>query len=309
MTVVPRVTRRGGEWTSTIEDVFGKVTRDNWNALQKVWNEPDYDVQNKLKRELVPAWIPGEFRGGRALANRMSFSGLLILDLDGRDNPDWTVNGMKTVLKNWANEMGEPYCAYIGLSVRRHGLFAVLLVPDSAEDIVIFRNLAMAARSELAEKGLTADPACDNPIQSRYLSFDEERVIRRNPGLWTKMAAPESSPPPPQQPTQLSHTARYDAINGKLEEIVERIVCRAEMQNEPVFSSFAEWWMLSMSLAGEFGEAGRQWFLRFSKVWSLVNGPQRQDPDKFFTKSLRDTRHRVGIGFLLGKAKQRLRQW
>lgn len=274
----------------------------NRTMLMQLWNtEGDENKQAEIKGGL-PIWFPGGVFGkSHELFERKTFSNLLCLDIDGKDNPDKTPEEIKQLLSEWRNEEGKPYVGYAGLSCRRHGVFALIRVPNKAQILSEYRKYYAAIEEEIRQQyGIVIDERSSNPAQARFISLDYRPIFNEDPAVWCKQketGKPETKPITPRREPPKGEW-RKSTI-----ELLEYIVQAAEYAGEPLFYTEKEWWQLCNALTSNLGEAGRDLFVRLSNVWSNALGEaQKIDPDRFYTDQMRTT-YSASIGFIINRAK------
>lgn len=273
----------------------------NYSLLQQLWDAAGNKEKETEIKGCLPIWFPGgRFEGAHELANRKSFSGLMCLDIDGKDNPGKTPEEIKQVLSGWCNDKGVPYVGYAGLSCRRRGVFVLVRVPERAQIAEEYKRYYAAIEEEIKQQyGIVIDKCSSNPAQARIISFDDEPIFNEFPAVWDKQKEGVEV-----EPTRLRCAPPNGEWRKSTGELIEYVVQAAEYANEPLFYSEKEWWQLCVALTSNFGESGRSWFIRLSNVWSNALGQlQKTDPDRFYTEQMNKASYAASIGFIINKAK------
>ena len=241
--------------------------------------ETDEVRKKAIKLSLPMATVSGWFASPRKVENLQRHSGFLCIDIDGKDNPAWSVADMKQVL-SLREEV-----AYAAMSVGGNGAFAILPLayPERHEEQFD------AIREEfLTDYDLKLDKSCRDVTRLRALSYDPDPYINeqamRYEGLYTytpTLAAPSLT------------GASGDLIK------VKRCVEMIEQYGIDITGNYDDWVRIGASLAS-LGEEGRYYF---HKVSSMYPDYKYQETDRKFTALLRVPR-RSGLGNFFFWCKQ-----
>lgn len=137
-----------------------------WRAqIDRVRACSDPKMRRMLKAGL-PVVTPAGIFTRRNRHSLHTYSGLLCIDIDGKDNPD---------IRDWGlvkRQLGTlETLLYAGLSVSGRGLFLLFRVVDPAIYPAAFRSITQQLREQF---GLVADKACKDICRLRCVSYDEE---------------------------------------------------------------------------------------------------------------------------------------
>lgn len=184
---------------------YGELIVKARKAYKRSLIDPEaMDEYRALKSQIPCASISAVMYESRKEENMKAHTGLICIDIDGKDNPhitDWSL------VKEHLSEFD--CVAYIGLSLSGNGLFVVMPidwplmveVPDlsaSAEE----RRLAIAKVKDLHVRqfkaiqdsflrmGLVIDKACSNLDRLRILSLDEEPYYNEDASSYPYIAQP-----------------------------------------------------------------------------------------------------------------------
>ena len=235
----------------------------------------DDSRSTRIKKSL-PLWYPsGRFYGNRTKGDLQSFSQLLSVDIDAKDN-DLSPDEMKDILS------GFKFVFYAGYSARGWGCFALIPIPEDGADDARFAGYFRSVADIMQKNGLTADPACSNVNRARFLSSDDCPYIADTVEVWQTWSAPKSR--------------EYRRM--------EILVTKLERAGVDLFPTQHDWFVCGRCLASEFAEDGRRFFLRISDLWSKVHGlTHKQDPGKMYDYLMKGKRL-CGLGFIYKTAKE-----
>ena len=110
----------------------------------------------------------------------LEHTGLICIDIDGKDNPDITdMEQLKSRL------LALEYVLYCGLSVSGKGLFCIIPIAEP----MMHRQHFYALERDFKEMGVVIDPACHDVCRLRGYSYDEKAYV--NPEAKTYVATLE----------------------------------------------------------------------------------------------------------------------
>lgn len=249
----------------------------------------DDSASTRIKKSL-PLWYPsGVFGGSRTKSDLREFSGLMSIDIDAKDN-DIDPDEMKEILS------GFRFVFYAGYSARGWGAFALVPIPMDGADDSRFSGYFRAVADIMSKNGLTVDASCSNVNRCRFLSFDDDAYIADTVEVWETWKAPTVTPVSMFGDEPDEKTREYRRM--------DILITRLEKAGLDLFESQHDWFVCGRCLASEFGEDGRQFFLRISDLWSKVHGwSHQQDPNKMYSYLLKGKRL-CGLGYIYAKAKQ-----
>ena len=223
---------RSGEWKETVEKV----------------RKASPDKQKKLK-EALPCFMPsGVFAGAKAEDIRQR-SGFIAIDLDGKDNAEVEdFDSLKSLLK------ANPFIAYCARSVRGKGFFCLIPVEDPEKHRDYFRSL----RFLFWRSGLTVDPSCSDISRKRYVSYDPEPYINTGAEVFSWIRPTKDQDRKAQRPESDEEVKK--AVEDLLSSL-EKLSGKVSISDER-----APWFECLCALADQFGEDGRDYAHRFSKL-------------------------------------------
>ena len=260
--------------------------------IEKIRVTDDKEQRRQLKSGLWCATISARCESGRKETDPFEHTGLICVDIDAKDNPDFSdAQSMKAEICKVAEVL---YCA---LSVSGQGCFAILRLANTLEFEGHFRALVRLFRDRI---GIDLDTKCGNIKRLRYASYDPEpyinegapafRVIDKESAQSSdKGKSGESGAHPRVRAPTDSTTSSNDRMSD--EEKVERYVEEIERSHLDITEGYDQWLVIGMALSN-LGESGRSLFHRVS---SMNPSYKPGETDKKFNDLLRTTR-RVNLG-------------
>ena len=246
--------------------------------IERLRKEKNEDERRRLKGLLPTATISGLF-SYRDKQHLVEHSGLICIDIDGKDNPCVDMEQLKNDLKR-VKEI-----AYCGVSVGGKGLFCIIPIAHPVHHEAHFRAL----QKDFAGMGIVIDHNCKDVCRTRIVSFDPDPYI--NPQAETYIY---TCPQP--QPKQI----HYDHDNS--DETIRKVYdcCREiEQLNLDITTGYEDWFIVGASLAS-IGEDGREAFHIVSKRNPKYS---QEETDKKYTNLLRTiNNYSIGTFFHLCRA-------
>lgn len=136
----------------------------------------DKDGADALKKTLPAVSISGSIREGRrkgaADEGRFDHSGLLQIDLDGKDNPGLTVDEMRAML------MADPHVVAGFVTPSGAGIKGIASIP---RDVHGHKAAFLVAEQHFAALGLAIDKSVKDPVRLCFVSHDPQAWLREGP--------------------------------------------------------------------------------------------------------------------------------
>jgi hypothetical protein len=133
----------------------------------------DASTKQKLKAEM-PAITPSLHYG--------EHTGLLAIDIDGKDNPNRPMEDIRAELERIDQ------IAYCGQSVSGKGLWAVIPIAYPEKHLYHFKALERIFKN----RGIIIDPACKNVNRLRYYAYDPRGYFNPEAEPFTQILEPPS---------------------------------------------------------------------------------------------------------------------
>ena len=291
------------------------------------------EERDERKKKLHAYAISGTFKAGGRRADLLSkHSGLICIDIDGKDNPDQTIDQLKETAKK------TPSLILVSESATGTGIFAIHRIeireesplPDHLQQ---FKQLEQMYRS----KGIIIDEACKDVTRLRFATHDQNlfitnddpysitplplldefwpvssdqanRLVQPSPPTMTATTTaikPTRTHTPPQLPRQkatLTTRPRPSVFDYQEEDIkfaIEQINAKKidlplEISKNHMGSRHSNWVRIGYALTN-LGEGGRAYFHEISKHYSNYG---TEKTDKKFDELLRGSRGSVSMGSL-----------
>lgn len=254
---------------ATVRQFLFDYPKQYEKEIMAVRSAPTEDKQKRLKKSLPMATISGLFSNYSA-AGLVEHSGLLAVDIDGKDNPGADMELLKKDLAT------VPQIAYIGLSCRGNGLYCVVPI---AHPQLHDRHFA-AIKDYFSSKGINIDSGCGDITRTRFVSFDPTPYVNEKAIKFTKTKFVEHRPPSP----RIEGNNTVDLVMAYCREIEDKGVDITADYN-------IGWRQVGFALAS-LGEAGRTPFHMVSRQNPDYN---ERETDRKFDNLVRKGKD-VGIG-------------
>lgn len=164
--------------TCTLTDLIEGIRSDEFTervaAVRDALMAGEVKQADTLKRLLPAVSLSGSIKGRRkdaAKDGRFAHSGLLQIDLDGKDNPKWTVAGMRAAL------MADVHIVAVFDTPSGKGVKGVARIPA---EVATHKEAFLTAESHFAKAGLVIDKSCKDPVRLCFVSHDPDAWIRED---------------------------------------------------------------------------------------------------------------------------------
>lgn len=278
--------------TGTVVDLMEFLKgRSNEADIKRLRATMDDAERKRIKQTLPCATISGVFSPTRKRENLKEHTGLIVLDFDGKDNPD--VKDWESIKQQCARV---PQIAYCSLSVSGKGIFMLIPLAHPSLHEKHFDALV----SDFKSIGLIVDPSGRDVTRLRFVSFDEKPYINPNAIPYRKVY---------KDPHQCRQKAKseergifpapvYDAADTLTK--VTRL-CRELVTREiDITEGYNNWLAVGFALS-ELGEEGRNLYHMVSSVNPEYN---TKETDRKFSECLRSHNGSIGIGTFFEKCSE-----
>lgn len=257
-----------------ISTLFEFLNNVEYDAIQELRSCTDQNRRKQIKLSLPQATISGIFSPTRAAGNLVRHSGLICVDIDGKDNPH--IANFNTLIEDTLSQLEE--VAYASRSVSGNGYFVIIPLKYPEAHKAHFEKLVR----DFAALDIVIDRACGDVSRLRCQSFDLHQYIN----LSAKPYEGLYHEPKPVRPTYTYNFSGIDAEDKVMQ------LCR-EIANRGIdlTGSYDDWMKIGAALSS-LGESGRQWFHLCSAQNQKYNAAEC---DRKFNNLLRSNR-RIGIG-------------
>jgi len=222
--------------------------KDKVERIRSIQNKKE---RNRLKAQLPAVTPSGLFKTKRAAANLVEHSGLIQLDIDGKDNEHLDMQEVKEIL------MELPIVAYCGFSVSGAGVFA--LVPIAQPNRHREHFLALE-QYMLQWHDIVIDKSCKDVCRLRGYSYDENYYINEDALIFKDII--EQTTNSYSNPEALSNN--YFKQDDNFKKALEIIM----MYQIDITGDYPQWFPIMCAIANEFGEQGRS-FAHAISMYSL----------------------------------------
>lgn len=257
-----------------ISTLFEFLNNVEYDAIQELRSCTDQNRRKQIKLSLPQATISGIFSPTRAAGNLVRHSGLICVDIDGKDNPH--IANFNTLIEDTLSQLEE--VAYASRSVSGNGYFVIIPLKYPEAHKAHFEKLVR----DFAALDIVIDRACGDVSRLRCQSFDLHQYIN----LSAKPYEGLYHEPKPVRPTYTYNFSGIDAEDKVMQLCREIANCGIDLTG-----SYDDWMKIGAALSS-LGESGRQWFHLCSAQNQKYNAAEC---DRKFNNLLRSNR-RIGIG-------------
>ncbi|MDR3705784.1 MAG: BT4734/BF3469 family protein [Paludibacteraceae bacterium] len=212
------------------------------NRVNEVRSYKDKEQRKALKSKL-PCITPSGVFSSRSNAGLIQHSGLICIDIDGKDNQH--IRNWDLIKKKLSTFTGLYYC---GLSVSGNGLFCLIRIEKPEYHAQHFTALKV----DFKKLNINIDEACKDIARLRCISFDETPIYMPMAEVYEKRN--ETAPKWLKRPVKLSSNA--DTTETRVKRLIETI----QNNHIDITDNYFDWYAVGRALASEFGESGRGLF-------------------------------------------------
>ena len=249
--------------------------------VDRLRSTSDPDERAELKRQLPLVTVSGLFKPTRKADHLVSHSGLICLDIDGKDNPCIEVSEIRSVLSERSD------VAYASLSAGGGGMYAIIPIAYPHRHLAQFLALEDEFRQSY---GICLDRACKDVTRLRAASYDPQAYINPNAKPYTGINL-EQERRPRSEEDRMRFTLTPEQQGTQYEAVV-RCVEKIEQYGIDITGGYSEWFRIGMSLASLGDAKGRPLFHAVSRQYK---GYTYEETDRKFNDLLR-SRGDVGLG-------------
>lgn len=221
----------------------------------------------EMKKALPCVTISGTF-AHRSNDGLLKHSGLICIDIDGKDNPEYTTAELKEVCSF------APWVAYAGESVSGNGVFAVIPIAYSEKHLEHFR----AIQRDFEDFGIRIDAGCSEVSRLRFYSWDKQPYWNHEAETYERLWEVE------RKPVQLPRETPKEGTEAATLRMIDEI----QRSRVDITGGNKDWFNIGCSLASEFGESGQAYFHAVSQFYQTDRHRySEEETDKMFTRCLR----------------------
>lgn len=213
------------------------------------------ESERKTLKEKLPAITVSCISDKRGTNNVLEYTGLICIDIDGKDNPQ--VTNPETFKRQLS---GNEHIMYCGLSASGTGVFCIIPIENPA----MHKQHFYALERDFKEVGIVVDSSCSDVCRLRFYSYDDKPYINRKAEVYKDVW---------EKNTQRKHLVEIrqnvsasPACNG-IPMIMGPILERIALNEIDITINRSIWFKIGCSLANEFGEEGRSVFHTVSRFY------------------------------------------
>lgn len=255
------------------------------DQVHRIRGIEDKDERDRLKKQLPVITASGIFSGRATMDNLVRHTGLMAIDIDGKDNPQYPD---AATLRDACAAI--PEVAYAGLSASGRGCFLLIPIKYPEHHLAHFSFI----EAYFAKEGVKIDAKCWNINRLRFYSYDPEAKFRHD-------ARPLENWTPPQPKQSPPKKAARPSGSGDTWNQVNQIVQQVEARKIDLTNGYDNWLKIAFALADEFREDGRDLFHRISSIYP---GYDPGEADRQYTNCIKGRgTNKVTIATLFHYAK------
>ena len=253
-------------------------------AVTRLRNETDPEERARMKQRLPAATISAAFPEGRGKDKPHTLSGLICVDVDGKDNRHLSPAEMKSRLKGCRQVA---YCAY---SCSGRGCFAIIRLHDATQFKGHFKALQRVFKERV---GIAIDSQCGDVTRLRSAFYDPMPYVNQSAEEFTVIDDCDTD-----LGARIEGEERGDFggchCMGDDVQLATRYVEELERMGIDIAPTREEWLKVGFALHS-LGEEGKDLFRRVSALWVSPQGKRTSERD--IDNLWRNARKGKGITF------------
>lgn len=231
---------------------------DSYFSEVKAYREIKDVEQRRTAKLKMPMFTPSGLFEKRCKNGLIQHTGLICLDIDGKENPGIDMLQLKNDLSDIAY--------YAGLSISGKGLFVIVPIKYPERHEAHFDSLF----DDFADMGITIDKACRDVSRARFVSYDAEPIYNPDAPIYSKFKLPEP----------VTHTQIFTNSQTNIEKLTRKAI----ESRTNITKDYLDWFALACSLRHTPG--GRDIFHALSRMDERYN---HTEADKQFNEVLHGT--------------------
>lgn len=230
------------------------------------WEEQVLNYRaGRIEKTAVPGVTPSGTFSYRSTGNLIAHSGVIALDFDHKDNPDFDPGEVAADPHVWAMHRsisGYGWVVYVRIDPERH----------TDAYLALERHFANQYK-------VVADPSGKDVTRFRFVSYDPDLYRNEGAKVWKKYLPKKEVMP-------------AGKIFVHTENDIEHIINQITAQGINLTEAYHDWVKIGMAFASAYGEKGREYFHAVSQVSTKYNA---EKCDQKYTNLLKTTVGKVGI--------------
>jgi len=222
--------------------------------VEQIRNAKTKEEKDALKSKLPAITPSGIFHTKRNVKNLIRHTGIMQIDIDGKDNPHLNMAETKELLKDIEQVC---FCAY---SVSGNGLYALLPIENPNKHKEHFLALEEDLKYDF---NIVIDSSCKDITRLRGYSYDEDCYINENALLYTGLVETPPQTPPLVKKVHIEPVNEADDFYKTLE-----IISHYHLD---ITGSNEQWFEILCAIASEYGEGGRMYAHLISQYSTLYD--------------------------------------
>jgi len=213
----------------------------------------DIKSREKIKGSIKCVTPSGTFSQRRE-SGLIKHTELLCIDIDSKDNPRIDLPKSKAILGEFFHSL-----YYAGVSIGGEGIFLIFRISHPEFHKQHFAALELILRKKF---GLQIDKSVKSLANLRVGSYDTEPYYNPNPVPFTHMLETDK---------YAGSIIRPVTERNKTRDQIERAISFIIKHQIDITTKYKDWFKVGCALAFEYGEEGRYWFHRVSRMYEKYN--------------------------------------
>ncbi|MDR1678651.1 MAG: PriCT-2 domain-containing protein [Prevotellaceae bacterium] len=240
------------------------VSNEHKTLVETIRNTDD-EAKRKSLKENLPAITPSGLFKVRGADQLVSHSGFICIDIDKKPNADLeNFPDLKTLIQ------ALDCVAFCAQSVSGDGFYVLIPICNPEKHKEHFKHLQVA----FAACGIEIDASCRDVGRLRFASYDEHPYINLEAKKYCGILE--------DNPLSVNDINSQKGITQKR---VEQLIDKIELLDIDITEEYKSWFAIGCSIAKEFGEAGRSYFHRISRIYQ---GYTTKETDRQYSACLTD---------------------
>lgn len=224
------------------------------SEVEQIRSATSKQEKNALKSQLPAITPSGVFHTKRKVENLVHHTGLIQIDIDGKDNTHLNLAETKELLMQVEQVC---FCAY---SVSGNGLFALVPIADPSRHRRHFLALEQDFKNDY---NIVIDKSCKDVTRLRGYSYDESYYINENAVVYEGLIEPKPTVAPQVKKILTEPLNEANDFYKALEIITKNSL--------DITGSNEQWFSILCGIANEFGEGGRSYAHLISQYSELYD--------------------------------------
>ena len=262
--------------------------------IDRLKSQPD-EISRKKFKGLLTCITPSGVFSERKLAGLHKHTGIICLDIDGKDNNHISDFGL---LRDELNKIIN--VAYCSLSASGNGVFCLIPIRNPQKHKEHFNAL----QQDFLDLGIIIDKSCSDVTRLRLSSYDEKAYTNKQAIIYNKeLVLTNTKKAREHHPKNLTPFKPNNVDLNNRQKVIE-IINRIEKQEIDITGDYHQWFQIGCAFAKEFGEEGRNFFHSVSRFYNTYNNTYSELVTNTQYNKCLETSYSISIGTFFYWAKK-----